>query len=84
MKYLVRIFLRQRDMSFMIVSRSDSRFRRPMGCYDGAEVCELLESYMINQLKHIVIKESIGLYQDVSLEISIISPSQKKKERKSK
>ena len=35
-----------------------------MGFYDGAEVCELLGSYMLNQLKHDVNKESIGLYRD--------------------
>ena len=28
-------------------------FDVPMGCYDGAEVCELVVSYMLNQLKHI-------------------------------
>ena len=38
-----------------------------MGCYDGAEVCELVESYMLNQLRHAVNKESIGLYQDDGL-----------------
>ena len=36
----------------------------PMGCYDGAEVCELVGSYMLNQLKHDVNKESIGLYRE--------------------
>ena len=41
-------------------------FDVPMGCYDGAEVFESVGSYMLNQLKHDVNKESIGL-----------SPSQK-------
>ena len=41
-------------------------FDVPMGCYDGAEVFESVGSYMLNQLKHDVSKESIGL-----------SPSQK-------
>ena len=27
-----------------------------MGCYDGAEVCELVGSYMLNQFKHVVSK----------------------------
>ena len=35
-----------------------------MECYDGAEVCQLVGSYMLNQLKHDANKESIGLYQD--------------------
>lgn len=38
-----------------------------MGCYDGAEVCELVRSYILNQLKHDVDKESIGLYRDSGL-----------------
>ena len=38
-----------------------------MDCYDGAEVCELMGSYMLKQLKHDVNKESIGLYRDDSL-----------------
>ena len=42
-------------------------FYVPMGCYDGAEVCELVGSYMLNQLKHDVNKESIGLYRDNGL-----------------
>ena len=42
-------------------------FDVPMGCYDGAEVCELVGSYMLNQLKHDVSKESIGLYRDDGL-----------------
>ena len=44
-------------------------FDVPMGCYDGAEVCELVGSYMLNQLKHDVNKESIGLYRDDGLEV---------------
>ena len=38
-----------------------------MGCYDGAEVCELVGSYMLIQLTHYVNKESIGLYRDDGL-----------------
>ena len=38
-----------------------------MGCYDGAEVCELVGSYMLIQLTHCVNKESIGLYRDDGL-----------------
>ena len=29
-------------------------FNVPMRCYEGAEVCELLGSYVLNQLKHIL------------------------------
>ena len=46
------------------VKKSETEdFDVPMGCYDGAEVCELVWSYMLNQLKHDVNKESIGLHE---------------------
>ena len=44
-------------------------FDVPMGCYGDAEVCELVGSYMLNQLKHDVNKESIGLYRDDGLRV---------------
>ena len=34
-----------------------------MGCYDGAKVCELLGSYLLNKVSNIVPKESVGLYR---------------------
>ena len=37
------------------------------GVMTGAEVCELVGSYMLNQFKHAVNKESIGLYWDDGL-----------------
>ena len=59
-------------------------FDAPMGCYDGAEVCELVGSYMLNQLKHDVIKK-VSVYIEMMVwEFFMISPSQKKKERKNK
>ena len=51
-------------------------FDVPMGCYDGAEVCELVRSYMLIQLTQCMNKESICLYQD-DWEFFLISPSQK-------
>ena len=44
-------------------------FDVPMGCYDCAEVCELVESNMLNYLKHDMNKESIGLYIENGLGI---------------
>ena len=35
-----------------------------MGSYDGAEVCELVGTYLLNKLTAIVRKEEIGLYRD--------------------
>ena len=40
-----------------------------MGCYDGAEVCELVGTYILNKLKIITNKENIGLYRDNRLGI---------------
>ena len=40
-----------------------------MGCYDGAEVCELVGTYILNKLKNITSKENIGLYRDDGLGI---------------
>ena len=35
-----------------------------MGCYDGAEVCELIGSYQPNKLSKIVVNKFIGVYRD--------------------
>ena len=39
----------------------------PMGCYNGAELCELVGTYLLNQLKVVVAKENMGLYRDDGL-----------------
>ena len=44
-------------------------FDIPMGCYNGAELCELVGTYLLNQLKVVVAKENMGLYRDDSLGI---------------
>ena len=41
----------------------------PMGCYDGAEVCELVGCYILNQLSTVMRKELVGFYRDDGLEI---------------
>ena len=35
-----------------------------MGCYDGAEICELTGSYLLYQINNFILKENIGLYRD--------------------
>ena len=37
--------------------------------YDGAEVCELIGSYLLKKVSNIVDKKSIGLYRDDGLAI---------------
>ena len=44
-------------------------FDVPMGCYDGAEVCELVGCYILNQLSIAMRKELVGLYRDDGLGI---------------
>ena len=35
-----------------------------MGCYDGAEVCELVGCYILNQLSTVMRKELVGWYYE--------------------
>ena len=41
----------------------------PTGCYDGAEVCEIVGSCILNLLGNILDKDLVGLYRDDSLAI---------------
>ena len=45
----------------------DEDFDVPMGCFDGAEICELTGSYLLYQLTNIIDKNSVGLYRDDGL-----------------
>ena len=47
----------------------NENFDVPMGCYDGAELCELVGSFILNKLTSIVNKSDIGLYCDDGLGI---------------
>ena len=38
-----------------------------MGSYDGAELCELVGLYLLNQLSTVIDKSSVGLYRDDGL-----------------
>ena len=38
-----------------------------MGSYDGAEICELVGLYLLNQLSTVIDKSSVGLYRDDGL-----------------
>ena len=44
-------------------------FDVPMGCYDRAEVGELIGTYLLNQGKVAIAKENMGLYIDDGLGI---------------
>ena len=38
-----------------------------MGSYDGAEVCELVGTFILSKLENIIGKKNIGLYRDDGL-----------------
>ena len=38
-----------------------------MGCYDGAEICELVGLYLLNEIESQIGKADIGLYRDDGL-----------------
>ena len=45
----------------------DPDFDVLMGCYDEAEICELVEIFILNKLSNIIDKNSVGLYRDEGL-----------------
>ena len=47
----------------------EENFDVVMGCYDGAEFCELVGTYILNKLTNVATKENIGLYRDDTLGI---------------
>ena len=56
----------------------------PMGCYDGAEIWELVGIFILNKLSNITDKNSIGLYRDDSLSVfdKLSGPQIEKKRKK--
>ena len=47
----------------------NEEFDVPMGCFDGAEVCEVIGVYILHLLKTVMRKENVGLYRDDGLGI---------------
>ena len=52
-----------------IIKVGNEEFDVPMGCFDGAEICEMVEIYILYQLKNVIRKENAGLYRDDGLGI---------------
>ena len=44
-------------------------FDVPMGCYNGAEICELVGFYLLKKVSNIVDKKYISLHTDDALAI---------------
>ena len=42
----------------------DENFNVPIDCYDGAEICELIRTYLLYQINNVISKENMGLYRD--------------------
>ena len=42
-------------------------FDVPVGCFDGAEVCELVGTFILNKLKNVFQNNTFGLYRDDGL-----------------
>ena len=45
----------------------DPDFDVRVGCYEGAEICELVGIFTLNKVSNIIDKNSIGLYRDDGL-----------------
>ena len=61
----------------------NKNFDVPIDCYDGAEVCEIFESFILNKLTSVTNKSNIGLYRDGGLGIfqNISKPETQRKEK---
>ena len=66
--HLRKIFLFQNSESW-VKKDGNKDFDVPMGCFDGAEICELVGSFILNQLQSVLDKNDIGLYWDDGLGI---------------
>ena len=44
-------------------------FDVPMGCFDGAEVCELVGTCLLSQMEVAIARENVGFYWDDGLDI---------------
>ena len=60
------------------IKKGTGLFDVTMGCYDGAEVCELVGMFALSRLaKEVPAADSIGLYRDVGLGVLRKSPGSK-------
>ena len=71
------------DGEAWVKKNEEDAFDVPLGLYDGAEMCELVGTYLLNQLKVAIGKENMGLSRDDSLGIfkSMPQPETEKKKK---
>ena len=67
----------------MCQKSGNGNFDLSIGCYDGAQVCELFESFILNKLASVTNRSNIGLYRDDGLE-TFQNISKSESERKDK
>ena len=65
------------------VKKESGQFDVTMGSYDGAEICELVGLYLLDQLSRLFNKENIGLYRDDGLSALKLTGPQADRARKS-
>ena len=63
-----------------IKKEGNEDFDVSMGCLDGSEVCELVGSYILDQVNQLFEYHSVGLYRDNGLAILKVYQVQKLKE----
>ena len=51
------------------VKKSNEKFDVAMGSFDGAEVCELVGLFLLNEISSIIDKSTVGLYRDDGLAV---------------
>ena len=64
------------------VKKQDGKFDVTMGAYDGAEVCELVGLFILNEIEKLIEQSDIGLYRDDGLAVVNMSGPQIEKLRK--
>ena len=50
------------------VKKDNSLFDVTMRSFDGAEICKIIELYLLNNLSNLLGKENVGLYRDMALQ----------------
>ena len=57
------------DRLYLAWMKKDGLFDVTMGAYDGAEVCELVGTFLLDKISEKYEKNSIGLYRDDRLSV---------------
>ena len=68
----------------LVKQSGNEDFDVSMGSYDGAELWELLDAFLLNNLSHVIDKTSVGLYRDDELGVlrSHSGPETERKQKK--